>query len=104
MFAQFYFVSSFSIFMFTYSIDIFLDSLIKSSISNISYYFNVFLKYLFLFIFLNNLVGLLPDSYAVTSHLSSTVILAFYIWFFILTLSFNIYGLQFFKIIKPTGI
>jgi ATP synthase subunit 6 len=63
-----------------------------------------FLFFLFVFVLLNNLIGLLPFQFAITSHLSSTFSLAFFSCYLVITLGFFYNGVKFFKIILPKGI
>lgn len=63
-----------------------------------------FFFYLFLFIVFSNLIGILPYSFTITSHLSITFTLAFMVWFGNLMVGFVNNGLRFFQVIFPTGV
>jgi ATP synthase subunit 6 len=63
-----------------------------------------FFFYLFLFICISNLIGILPYSFTTTSHLSITFTLSFIIWFGCSIIGFQINGLRFFSIFFPRGI
>lgn len=63
-----------------------------------------FYIYLFLYIFIQNAYGLLPDTFAVTSHLSATVFLASIIWFTCLFKGFYNHGIKFLGLFCPSGV
>jgi len=58
---------------------------------------------LFLFIFFANLLGLLPYSFTVTSHLSATFALAFVGFFLCIVVGFARHGIKFLGFFMPTG-
>lgn len=70
---------------------------------DINYYFS-FLFYIFLFILFSNLIGMIPLAFSITSHLSSTISCALFIWLSVITIGFSKNKLSFFKIILPKGI
>lgn len=63
-----------------------------------------FFYYLFLFIVFSNLIGILPYSFTITSHLSITFTLSFMVWFGSLIIGFVENGLRFFSIVYPRGV
>lgn len=63
-----------------------------------------FLLYLFIFLWINNIIGLLPFQFAITSHLSSTFACSLFVWFWVVTLGFYLNGFSFFNLILPVGI
>jgi len=63
-----------------------------------------FFFYLFLFICTSNLIGILPYSFTITSHLSVTFSLSFIVWFSCLIIGFQENGLRFFSLFFPRGI
>ncbi len=63
-----------------------------------------FFYYLFLFIVFSNLLGILPYSFTITSHLSITFTLSFMVWFGSLIIGFVENGLRFFSIVYPRGV
>jgi ATP synthase subunit 6 len=65
-------------------------------------YFPFFL-YVFFFIMFFNLVGLLPYSFTLTSHLSVTIGLAFTLWYAIVLVGIDKWGFVFFSIFVPHG-
>lgn len=66
-------------------------------------YFPFFL-YLFIFICINNLIGILPYSFTTTSHLSITFTLSFVVWYGCVIIGFSENGLRFFSVFLPRGI
>jgi F-type H+-transporting ATPase subunit a len=66
-------------------------------------YFPFFL-YLFIFICINNLIGILPYSFTTTSHLSVTFTLSFIVWYACVIIGFQENGLRFFSVFLPRGI
>lgn len=63
-----------------------------------------FMFYLFFFIFICNLVGLLPYSFTITSHLAVTFGLAFIVWYGIFLICIEQWDLKFFALFFPKGI
>jgi len=62
-----------------------------------------FIYSLFLFILINNLIGMIPYSFAATSHFILTFSLSFTIVLGATILGFQIHGLQFFSLFVPAG-
>ena len=62
-----------------------------------------FIYSLFLFILMNNLVGMIPYSFASTSHFILTFSLSFTIVLGATILGFQKYGLKFFSLLVPSG-
>jgi F-type H+-transporting ATPase subunit a len=62
-----------------------------------------FLYALFIFILINNLVGLVPYSFATTSHFVLTFSLSFTIVLGATILGFQKHGLEFFSLLVPAG-
>lgn len=63
-----------------------------------------FFMYVFIWICTSNLIGILPYSFTLTSHLTITFALAFMIWFSTIIIGFQINGLRFFSSWYPQGI
>src|SRR6266568_8028240 len=59
---------------------------------------------LFMFILVLNLIGLIPYTFTVTSHIIITVSLALLVFFTVLVYGFWKHGLHFFKLFVPSGI
>ena len=62
-----------------------------------------FLYALFIFILINNLIGLVPYSFATTSHFVLTFFLSFTIVLGATILGFQKHGLVFFSLLVPAG-
>ena len=62
-----------------------------------------FIFTLFLFILVNNLIGLIPYSFASTSHFALTLSLSFMIVLGATILGFQTHGLTFFSLLVPAG-
>jgi len=63
-----------------------------------------FFFYLFLFIVFSNLLGILPYSFTITSHLSITFTLSFTVWFGSLIIGFVENGIRYFSLVLPRGV
>src|SRR6202453_5065887 len=58
---------------------------------------------LFMFILINNLIGLIPYSFATTSHFILTFALSFTVVLGATILGFQKHGLEFFSLLVPAG-
>jgi len=59
------------------------------------YFVYPFIMYLFLFLLVSNLIGMVPFNFAITSHLSLTFLLSFTVWYTTVSLCFYYQGLDF---------
>jgi F-type H+-transporting ATPase subunit a len=59
---------------------------------------------LFIFIAICNLVGLIPHSFSVTSHIIVTVAMALLVFFTVIVVGIAKHGLRFFKMFVPAGV
>jgi F-type H+-transporting ATPase subunit a len=59
---------------------------------------------LFMFILISNLVGLVPYSFSVTSHIIITLALALLVFFTVVIVGVWEHGLHFFKLFVPSGV
>jgi F-type H+-transporting ATPase subunit a len=59
---------------------------------------------LFMFILICNLVGLIPHSFTVTSHIIVTVSMALLVFFTVIVVGIKENGLHFFKLFVPSGV
>ena len=59
---------------------------------------------LFMFICVSNLIGIIPYTFTVSSHIIVTVALALLVFFTVLIYGIYKNGLKFFKIFVPTGV
>lgn len=82
----------------------FIYGTIHSYLSEKTKMFFPFFFYLFLFICLSNLVGIIPFSFTITSHLNVTFSLSFMVWWSICLLGFYESGLAFIAMFYVNGI
>lgn len=82
----------------------FMYNLVSSYLPEEGRIYFPFFFYLFLFICTSNLIGILPYSFTITSHLSITFALSFMVWFSCLIIGFQENGLRFFSLFFPRGI
>ena len=59
---------------------------------------------LFMFICVSNLIGIIPYTFTVSSHIIVTAALALLVWFTVLIYGVSKNGLKFFKIFLPSGV
>ena len=62
-----------------------------------------FIISIFLFILVGNLLGMIPGSFTVTSHLSVTLAMAFITFIYVNVIAFKTHGLHFFTLFLPAG-
>lgn len=81
-----------------------VHSIVINQINNVAgqIYFP-FIYVLFSFILIHNLIGMMPYSFASTSHLVLTLSLSFTVVLGATFLGFNIHGLKFFSLFVPAG-
>ncbi len=82
----------------------FVAETIKSTAGNEGMKFLPFVFTLFMFILIANLIGLLPYSFTVTTHIVITAALALTVFITVLVYGFWKHGLHFFKLFVPSGI
>lgn len=80
-----------------------LLGIISGNIGSTNLKYFPFLVNVFIFVGSLNLIGMIPYSFTVTSHISITFALAFSICVALLILSFYLHGLTFFKSFLPSG-
>ena len=59
---------------------------------------------IFMFVLICNLIGLIPYSFTVTSHIIVTVALALLVFFTVVIVGIKEHGLHFFKLFVPPGV
>ena len=91
----------YSIFQGVYN---FIYSTLISYLGSKTKIFFPFFFYLFLFICLSNLIGIIPFSFTITSHLNITFSLSFMVWWGICLLGFYESGLAFITMFYVNGI
>lgn len=82
----------------------FIADTIRSSAGNEGMRFFPLVFSLFMFILVVNLLGLLPYSFTVTSHIIVTVALALLVFFTVIIYGFYKHGLHFLRLFVPSGI
>lgn len=81
----------------------FLVTIINENITKKGFYFLPFLFVLFFFLVTANLFGMIPYSFALTSHFAITLFLSFLTFFSAVVLGFQQHGLKFFGLFLPNG-
>jgi F-type H+-transporting ATPase subunit a len=82
----------------------FVASMIKSTAGSEGMRFFPLVFSLFMFIAVSNLIGIIPYTFTVSSHLIVTVTLALLVFFIVLFYGFYKNGLKFFKLFVPSGV
>ena len=80
-----------------------IQGIVKNQISAKGYIFFPFMYSLFIFILINNLIGMIPYSFSSTSHFILTFALSFSIVIGSTILGFEKHGLKFFSLFVPAG-
>jgi F-type H+-transporting ATPase subunit a len=88
----------------------FIDNMVDTSIGSGGKKFAPYIFSLFFFILISNLIGVLPlaivpglHTFAVTSHITVTAVLAFFSFAIVLVVGFAKHGLKFFSLFVPHG-
>jgi F-type H+-transporting ATPase subunit a len=82
----------------------FVRDMLRSSAGNEGLRFFPLVFSLFMFILILNLIGMIPYTFTVTSHIIITVALALLVFFTVVIYGFWKHGLHFFKLFVPSGI
>src|SRR5437764_8610118 len=82
----------------------FVASTIRSTAGSEGMKFFPLIFSLFMFICVSNLVGIIPYTFTVSSHLIVTAALALLVFFIVLFYGFYKNGLKFFKLFVPSGV
>ncbi len=82
----------------------FVAGMVKSAAGETGMRFFPMVFCLFMFILICNLVGLVPYSFTVTSHIIVTVALALLVFFTVIIVGIKENGLHFFKLFVPSGV
>lgn len=81
----------------------FILSLLDENVGSKGQKYFPFIFVVFIFILFCNLIGMIPYSFTVTSHIIVTFGLAFSIWFGITIIGFMHHGIHFFSFFMPPG-
>ncbi len=82
----------------------FVASMLRSSAGSEGMKFFPLVFSLFMFICVSNLVGIIPYTFTVSSHIIVTAALALLVFFIVLFYGFYKNGLKFFKLFVPSGV
>jgi F-type H+-transporting ATPase subunit a len=82
----------------------FVDNMLRDSIGEEGKKFFPFVFALFIFIFVCNMLGMIPGAFTVTSHIIVTAALAAMVFITFLVVGFAKNGLHFFKLFVPSGV
>jgi F-type H+-transporting ATPase subunit a len=82
----------------------FVASMIRSTAGSEGMKFFPLIFSLFMFICVSNLIGIIPYTFTVSSHIIVTAALALLVWFTVLIYGVYKNGLKFFKIFVPSGV
>jgi F-type H+-transporting ATPase subunit a len=82
----------------------FVASTVRSTAGAEGMKFFPFIFSLFMFICVSNLVGIIPYTFTISSHIIVTAALALLVWFTVLIYGLYKNGLKFFKIFVPSGV
>ncbi len=82
----------------------FVASTIRSTAGSEGMKFFPLIFSLFMFICVSNLIGIIPYTFTVSSHIIVTTALALLVWFTVLIYGVYKNGLKFFKIFVPSGV
>ena len=82
----------------------FVSSMLRSSAGSEGMKFFPLVFSLFMFIAVSNLIGIIPYTFTVSSHIIVTVALALLVFFIVLFYGFYKNGLKFFKLFVPSGV
>jgi F-type H+-transporting ATPase subunit a len=82
----------------------FVASMLRSSAGSEGMKFFPLVFSLFMFICVSNLVGIIPYTFTVSSHIIVTIALALLVFFIVLAYGFYKNGLKFFKLFVPSGV
>ena len=83
---------------------VFVANMIRSTAGEDGMKFFPLVYSIFMFILVSNLIGMIPYTFTVSSHIIVTAALALLVFFTVLTYGFYKNGLKFFKIFVPSGI
>src|ERR1700754_3600253 len=82
----------------------FVSNTLRQSVGDEGMKFFPFVFSIFMFVLIANLIGIIPYTFSVTSHLIVTLALALMVFLTVLLYGFYKNGLKFFKLFVPSGI
>jgi ATP synthase subunit 6 len=81
----------------------FFSNILKENFTKKGFYFSVYLFFLLVFLLSANLTGMVPYSFALTSHFAITLFFSFLTFLTALFLGFQNHGFNFFSLFLPAG-
>jgi len=81
----------------------FIYSLVENYLGEETDKYFIFTFFLFFFLNISNLCGLIPFGFAITSHLAVTLFFSTLVWFTLVLKGFDYYGLKFFNLFYASG-
>jgi len=88
--------------LFSFLISFFVG-ILKENFVKKGFYFSIYLFFLLFFLLTANLVGMIPYSFALTSHFAVTLFFSFLTFITALILGFQQHGWHFFSLFLPNG-
>jgi F-type H+-transporting ATPase subunit a len=82
----------------------FVEGMVRSAAGDAGMRFFPLVFTLFMFIVLSNLIGFVPYSFTVTSHIIITVAMALIVFFTVIIVGIKEHGFGFFKLFVPSGV
>ena len=82
----------------------FVANMLRENVGSEGMKYFPFIFTLFMFILFCNMLGMIPGSFTVTSHIIVTFAMAFFIFIAVTVIGFAIHGLGFLKLFVPSGI
>jgi F-type H+-transporting ATPase subunit a len=82
----------------------FVEGMVRSAAGKEGMRFFPMVFTIFLFILLSNLIGFIPYSFTVTSHIVITAALALMVFFTVVIVGLKDHGLHFFRLFVPSGV
>ena len=82
----------------------FVANMVKENAGKGSQAYFPFIFTLFMFVLLCNMIGMLPYSFTVTSHIIVTLVMAMFIFFAVTIIGFLKHGLGYLKLFVPSGV
>ena len=82
----------------------FVANMLRENVGSEGMKYFPFIFTLFMFILFLNMLGMIPGSFTVTSHIIVTFAMAFFIFLAVTVIGFAIHGLGFLKLFVPSGI
>jgi len=82
----------------------FVANMLRENVGSEGMKYFPFVFTLFMFILFCNMLGMIPGSFTVTSHIIVTFAMAFFIFLAVTIIGFAIHGLGFLKLFVPSGI